>query len=854
MIASEEGISPTLPCNELVEEQNRHSPRSIRYAYEDDRLSSGASVEDRLIGERYQLDVTLGAGGMGTVWRACDTRLDRPVAVKLINLTSQPADMQRRSRFAREARIAANLHHQNIVSIYDYGFHVRNSGHDIPFVVMELVDGVPLSSLLGPSNMLNVSDVCGWGVQICRALSMAHRAGVVHRDIKPANVILTKNPEMEDVVKLVDFGIAAYTSSERTRITTDGQVVGSPAYMSPEQAQGTGQLDGRSDLYSVGCLLYALLAGRPPFAADDIWELLRAHREELPQSLSGYRRDVPADLGQLISQMLSKEADQRPQGASEVGEALLRFTSQGAASRRQGEGLPPGGRGKTPPTGDEVARHAEAGEYRLAAELAGEVARQCARDLGADHVQTLAYRHQEAEYRCMAAQLVESVRISEDVSQCRGRVLGSSHPEALNSRALHIWCLAEVGDYPKAAHLVGTLIQDCMLALPSDHPVVLRSRALSALCGAHVGNPAQAIRLLSEVVSDHVRVFGVDHPESLRCRWFLAESLIAAEDFGEAASHLDELIQDQQRILGPHHPETFESRAAHIMCLAASGAAATSDELARDLVHACEGVQGSEAPVSILCQISYAVALAACGKTEMAMQVSGEVVRRCTYALGPDHLHSFYARFMEAAVLATGNGNELAVRRRLAELGADQARVLGADHPATLTSRHALAETLAGQGHFDEAAPIYAEVAAARARVLSPEYPDTLTSRHGYAVCIGALGEYGEAVRLSAEVAAVRARVLGPEHPDTLSSRHDYAFYLGESGEHGEAVRLSAEVAAVRARVLGPEHPDTLTSRSNHAAFLGRLGEYGEAVRLSAEVAAVRARVLGPEHPDTLSS
>jgi eukaryotic-like serine/threonine-protein kinase len=213
------------------------------------------TLQGRVLAGRYALGAPLGAGGMGQVYRARDRVLERTVAVKVLS----PAATQDRelvARFGREARAAAALHHPNIVAVFDSGAH-----GDLQYLVMEYVDGQSLARLLRQEGMLEPRRAAEVGRQVCQALAAAHAAGLVHRDITTGNLLV----DQEGLVKVADFGIAKLAAA--TTMTGDGMLLGTAAYLSPEQAQGR-PVDGRSDLYALGCVLYELVTGAPPFAGD----------------------------------------------------------------------------------------------------------------------------------------------------------------------------------------------------------------------------------------------------------------------------------------------------------------------------------------------------------------------------------------------------------------------------------------------------------------------------------------------------------------------------------------------------------------------------------------------------------
>ena len=257
---------------------------------------------------RYTLDSRIATGGMGEVWRGTDTVLGRQVAVKL--LKAEYADHPTfRSRFETEARHAASLHHPNVAAVYDFGEGVPTDGSGVhrPYLVMELVDGQPLSALLASGRPLDpdvTRDLLG---QAADALGAAHAAGIVHRDVKPANLLVTP----DRTVKITDFGIAR--AAEGMSLTETGQVMGTPQYLSPEQAQG-GTATPASDVYSLGVVAFECLAGRRPFVAETAVATALMHlREPVPELPD----DVPAPLAAVVRRAMAKAPEDRfPDGTA----------------------------------------------------------------------------------------------------------------------------------------------------------------------------------------------------------------------------------------------------------------------------------------------------------------------------------------------------------------------------------------------------------------------------------------------------------------------------------------------------------------------------------------------------------
>jgi WD40 repeat protein/serine/threonine protein kinase len=267
----------------------------------------------------YRVLQILGAGGMGVVYKAEDPGLQRLVALKAM-LPSLGATPTARERFLREARAAAGIKHDHIVTIFQVG-----EDRGVPFLAMEFLEGEPLDSRLKAVPRLPIGDVLRIGREIAAGLAAAHRRGLVHRDIKPANVWLDADSGR---VKILDFGLAR--GAEDTQLTQQGAIVGTPAYMAPEQARGE-TVDPRCDLFSLGCVLYRLCTGQQPFKGKDTISTLMAIATEQPRPPSALNAEVPADLSDLILRLLAKRPADRPASAQVVVDALTAIDPEGTA-------------------------------------------------------------------------------------------------------------------------------------------------------------------------------------------------------------------------------------------------------------------------------------------------------------------------------------------------------------------------------------------------------------------------------------------------------------------------------------------------------------------------------------------
>jgi serine/threonine protein kinase len=271
---------------------------------------------DRVLAGRYELEVPLGRGGMGEVWRGRDMATHRPVAIKVVELSEidDPGMLAETiGRFRREATVVSGLKHPNIVGALDAG-RIANQ----LFMVMELAPGISLASMMDERGargmgLFPVRSVLRIAEQVCTGLAAAHEAGVVHRDIKPSNLMVT--PQLG--IKIIDFGIARLLADNSPRLTLRGHTVGTLAYISPEQAQGL-DVDGRADLYSLGCVLYQLLSGRPPFFSTLPGALLMMQVMDRPTPLNVARPDLQPGLSELVSDLMEKEPAARPRNAAEA--------------------------------------------------------------------------------------------------------------------------------------------------------------------------------------------------------------------------------------------------------------------------------------------------------------------------------------------------------------------------------------------------------------------------------------------------------------------------------------------------------------------------------------------------------
>src|SRR5690606_2266248 len=278
----------------------------------------------RPLGDRYEIGDLVGRGGMSDVYAGRDTRLGRPVAIKMLR-SDLAAYETFQERFRREAQSAASLNHPSIVAVYDTGEATKESGATVPYIVMELVEGRTLRDVLRDGRKILPERALSITAAILSALDYSHRAGIVHRDIKPANVMLTP----EGKVKVMDCGIARATADASTAMTLTAAVIGTAQYLSPEQAR-VETVDARSDIYSTGCVLYELLTGRPPFVGDSPVSVAYQHVREEARPPSQLNPDVSVAIDHIVAKALAKRVDDRYSSAGDMRKDIERVLAGGS--------------------------------------------------------------------------------------------------------------------------------------------------------------------------------------------------------------------------------------------------------------------------------------------------------------------------------------------------------------------------------------------------------------------------------------------------------------------------------------------------------------------------------------------
>ncbi|MCX4680890.1 serine/threonine-protein kinase [Streptomyces sp. NBC_01433] len=766
-------------------------------------------ADTRLIQSRYRLLDVIGRGGMGEVWRARDESLGRQVAVKCLKPLGPQHDQSftriLRERFRREARVAAALQHRGVTVVHDFGEH-----EGVLFLVMELLDGSNLSQLLegNEQHPLPVEDVVDIAEQVADALGYTHQQGIVHRDLKPANIMRLA----DGTVKICDFGIArlGHDIGFTSRLTGTGIAMGTPHYMSPEQISG-GQVDHRSDLYSLGCVLYEIATGVPPFDLDDAWAILVGHRDTQPQPLRTHRAELPGFLDRVVLDLLAKAPDERPTDAGDLRRRIVLGRTGGQP-------------------------------YAV---LSG-------RDRPAPHAPApLPGRPAVAQEQALPS-WTRSMTTGHKAGGGRPGPRLPDHTAGLTGQ----WTTGVVPPTSSAGHPVGHRVShpavrpETSAPTPTPSPESLATLAERHRAGIDLGRRGhwhEAGEVHRSVAAEREQVLGPDHPDTLASRYEVGFTLSRTGRATDALREFGRVAAGRERTLGPDHPETLAARQETAYVLGQLGRHLDAHQVYAAVLVSRERSMGPDHPDTLRCRHNLAFSLSRLGRPEDAYRMAREVADARARLLGAAHPDTLVTLYEVAYTLGQLGRWEDALRT-YEEVARARAVALGADHPDTLAARYEVGISLGRLGRGTEALELYRALVEDRTRINGPADAETLRARHILGVNLGRAARWEEALVESLDVCAIRERILGPDHPDTLVSRREVAVGLGWLGRWADALTVYRQVAEARDRILGADHPDALASRNDEAHCLERLGRDAEAAELYRSVAARHGQGAHPPH------
>jgi len=746
----------------------------------DDKTLSSAPGESSFprIGP-YRLVERIGVGGMGEVWRAEQTApLRRTVAVKLIK-----AGMDTRAalaRFESERQALALMEHPNIAKVFDAGATPEGR----PFFVMECVPGLPITSYCD-KHRLPLHDRLALFTQVCDGVQHAHQKAIIHRDLKPSNVLITE-VDHKPVPKIIDFGLAKATGprlSDATLYTEVGGVVGTPDYMSPEQADSTERnIDTRTDVYSLGVILYELLVGVLPYSSRSVGvgtpsmlEKIRSEeptlpsskvktlgessrdsaqkRQEEPQTL---RRHLRGELDWITMKALEKERSRRYGSPSELAADIQRYLSN--------EPVLAGPPSTTYRAGKFIRRHRYGVGVAAAAVL-----------LLIAFAVTMA---------------VEARRIAQERDRANREAAASQRVADFMARMFRISDPSEArGNSVTAREILDKAASEIDPGLASDP--VLQARLLQIMAKTYegLGLYPRAESLLQRSVEIRRRVLGPDNPDTLTSMHDLAGAIRWQGRLPEAEKLSREVLDRRLRLLGPDHPATLASMEMLGLILNDEHHGAEAEKLVRQVLEAYRRTLGPSDGATLNAENSLALVLEEQNRLPEAEQLYRDSADGYQRRFGPEYPNALrgYANLANVLDQEGRYAESEKLQREVIEI---KDRVLGPEHQFTLISKMDLADTLAHQRRYAEAETLYRTTIDAERRAFGPDSSRTLWGMGRLADTLTAERRYPEAEKLRQEIGEIYTRKQGPEGGGTLDNMERLGIILAYEKQYPKAEDL----------------------------------------------------------------
>ncbi len=797
----------------------------------------------------YKLLQLIGEGGFGSVFMAEQEKpVTRKVALKVIKLGMDTKAVI--ARFEAERQALALMDHPNIAKVLDAGATPEGR----PYFVMELVKGEPITRYCD-QNGLDITERLELFAQVCRAVQHAHAKGIIHRDLKPTNVLVGLQ-DGRARARVIDFGIATATErrlTEKTLVTEFRQLIGTPEYMSPEQASGGVDIDTRTDVYSLGVLLYELLTGQTPFdpaalrsaAFAEMQRIIREVEPEAPSTRLSKARDmlpaiaarrrlepqrlndlVRGELDWIVLRALEKDRSRRYESAGNFAADVERFLSGHAVEaappsrayrvrtfvRRHRAGVLAAGMVVAALVGGfgvAVWQAAVAARERNIARLAAEEARTARDDAEKRRAETQAVADFQAsqlrgvDLRAMASRLREDLLASARRGTARAR-LGESEIEQRQAQLA-----ALVGD--------ANLVDVSRRTLDS----AVLSRAADAARASFQDQPLVRAGLL----------------------FTIADTMSRLGLFQSAAPIMEESVEIRRRLLGDTHPATLDAEAKFAAILADVGSLQRAEDLLRDVLvrQRRRGLEGELAAVDAMNDL--ALVLRRRGRFTEAERLCKDVIEAHERLHGPDDPRTLSA-VSNLGLFLMGRGmhreSEECFRRAVDGF----TKLYGEHHADVYIAMANLGIALRNQNKLEDAEAITRKAYNGRRALQGDDHPDTLRTLSNLGHVLQVMGRYDEAIDILRHAADRRRQILGDEHHEALESMRDLGLALRRVGRHAQAEPVLRQTRQAYDRTLGPGSPDSAICRFELAHALMALERYPEA---EIELLAVE-KALGPGH------
>jgi tetratricopeptide (TPR) repeat protein len=799
-------------------------------------------VRARSFGD-YEIRRELGCGGMGVVYEAMQVSLNRPVALKMIRAGVLAGDAELR-RFQNEAEAVAALDHPGIVPLHEVG---ECDGQR--YFSMKLVAGGSLATRLNAYR----DDPRAAAVLVAEAAEAVHHAhqrGILHRDLKPANILIDEQGHPH----ITDFGLARRVEGD-SELTESGAILGTPAYMAPEQASGhRGVVTTASDIYGLGAVLYALLAGKAPFGGESLVETLDAVRGRPPEPPSRFNGRVPRELEVICLKCLEKDPARRYATAQDLADDLRRWlVGEPITARPVGRAMRVWMWGRRNPALAALAAGlvvalggggagivwqwrvavGERAEARRAADEAQAILDFLSDDLlsspepGKLGRSITVVQALDAAVPKIARRYVHQPRVEAAIRQRIGSTYGA------------------LGEYEKAEAQHREAADLFRRTLGDDHPDTLVATNDLAMTLSQQGRYDEAEPLLRRTLADLRRTLGLDHRETLTTTHNLATLLGNRGRLDEAESLQRRNVADRGRVLGADHPHTLISANALANVLGYQMKWTEAEELHRRVLEARRRVLGEDHPETLESYHNLAYVLGNAGRPDEGEALLRRAVEGRLRVLGEDHPHTLISmNNLATQILRHGRYEEAeSLLRRIWDA---TRRSLGDDHPDTLRVANNLAYVLKERGRFDEAEGLYLRSLEGRRRILGNDHADTIGTAHNLATLDLERRRYGRAEALFREAVAGRRR-LGADKSDLAGSLALLGRVLIETDRPREAESPLREALDLRSRTPGEGHWQTAYTRSLLGGCLAAQGRFTEAETLL--TAAARALDDDPAAP-----